>query len=111
MAVHKTDQFSISDQQMSALAKAISHPARIAILRILAQHESMTCGEIVDLLPLAQATVSHHLKDLVEVSLISMVHEGKKSLYELNWQTWESFTNEFSFLLSLLNTDGSQAAS
>lgn len=103
MAIHKTDQFSISDQQMSALAKAISHPARIAILRILAQHECMTCGEIVDLLPLAQATVSHHLKDLVDVSLINLIHEGKKSLYQLNWRTWESFTNEFSFLLSLLN--------
>ncbi|GAA4104670.1 metalloregulator ArsR/SmtB family transcription factor [Mucilaginibacter panaciglaebae] len=104
MAVHKTAQFDLKDQQMSALAKAMSHPARIAILRILAQHERLTCGEIVDLLPLAQATVSHHLKDLVAVSLISLIHEGKKSLYELNWQTWESFTSEFSFMLSLLNT-------
>lgn len=106
MAIHKTDQFSVTDQQMSALAKAMSHPARIAIMRILAQHEHMTCGEIVDLLPLAQATVSHHLKDLVDVSLINLIHEGKKSLYELNWQTWESFTSEFSFMLSLLNNGG-----
>lgn len=105
MAIHKTDQFSVTDQQMSALAKAMSHPARIAILRILAQNQRMTCGDIVDLLPLAQATVSHHLKDLVDVSLITLIHEGKKSLYELNWQTWESFTNEFSFLLNLLGAD------
>lgn len=103
MAIHKTDQFSVTDQQMSSLAKAMSHPARIAIMRILAQHQRVTCGEIVDQLPLAQATVSHHLKDLVEVSLINLIHEGKKSLYELNWRTWESFTNEFSFLLSLLD--------
>lgn len=100
MAIHKTAQFSETDQQMSALAKAMSHPARIAILRILAQREQMSCGEIVELLPLAQATVSHHLKDLVEVSLIGLIHVGKKSLYELNWQTWESFTSEFGFLLT-----------
>ncbi|HTK17857.1 MAG TPA: helix-turn-helix domain-containing protein [Mucilaginibacter sp.] len=103
MAIHKTDQFSVSDQQMSSLAKAMSHPARIAIMRILAERQRLTCGEIVDQLPLAQATVSHHLKDLVEVSLINLIHEGKKSLYELNWGTWDSFTGEFGFLLSLFN--------
>lgn len=109
MAIHKTDQFSITDQQMSVLAKAMSHPARIAILRILAERQRMTCGEIVDQLPLAQATVSHHLKDLVDVSLLHLIHEGKKSLYELNWSTWESFTSEFNFLLSLLNNEGKHA--
>jgi ArsR family transcriptional regulator len=103
MAIHKTAHFSSADQHIAASAKAMSHPARIAILRILAQSQRVTCGEIVDQLPLAQATVSHHLKDLVEVSLINLIHEGKKSLYELNWRTWESFTNEFSFLLSLLD--------
>ncbi|WP_214073147.1 helix-turn-helix transcriptional regulator [Mucilaginibacter sp. dw_454] len=104
MAIHKTDQFSAPDQQMSSLAKAMSHPARIAILRILAQRNNMTCGEIVELLPLAQATVSHHLKDLVDVSMINLIHEGKKSLYELNAKTWNAFSNDFSGLLSVLGS-------
>lgn len=105
MAVHKKDEFSTGDQQMSLLAKAMSHPARIAILRILAENPRLTCGEIVGLLPLAQATVSHHLKDLTEVSLISLHHEGKKSLYELNWATWDAYTKQFSYLMDLLNKE------
>lgn len=103
MAVHKKDEFSVEDQQMSLLAKAMSHPARIAILRILAEYPRLTCGEIVELLPLAQATVSHHLKDLTEVTLINLIHEGKRSLYELNWNTWNVYTKQFSYLMDLLN--------
>lgn len=103
MANHKKEDFNIEDQQISLVARAMSHPARIAILRILADHKGITCGEIVELLPLAQATVSHHLKELQQAKLIHMVNEGKKSLYEVNRESWDEYTKEVSFLLSLLN--------
>jgi ArsR family transcriptional regulator len=103
MANHKKQAFNMDDQQMSLIAKAMSHPARITIIRILAEHPLSTCGQIVDLLPLAQATVSHHLKELQAAQLITMVADGKKSLYEINWVTWNAYTTEFSVLLSMLN--------
>ena len=82
----------------------MAHPARIAILRILAKGNQTTCGQIVAQLPLAQATVSHHLKELYDANIITLVSEGKKSFYDVNWETWNAYTKGFSDLLGLLNT-------
>ena len=71
MAFHKKEEFTVKEQELAAFAKAMSHPARIAILKILAQRNECICGEIVDVLPLAQSTVSQHLKELKEAGLIS----------------------------------------
>ncbi|SHN36791.1 ArsR/SmtB family transcription factor [Mucilaginibacter sp. OK098] len=102
MANHKKAEFTSIDQRISEVAKAMSHPARIAILRILAQHPKFTCGEIVEILPLSQPTVSHHLKELLTTDLITVINEGKKSLYEVNWNSWGQYTGEFGDLLSAL---------
>jgi len=106
MAIHKKKDFNSRDQQISMIAGAMSHPARIAILRILADHKRLSCGEIVELLPLAQATVSHHLKELMAVQLIKMTNEGKKSLYEVNQSTWNIYTKDIAHLLTMLNNTG-----
>lgn len=58
------------NEALARLAKALGHPARVAILRLLLQRDSCVCGEIVDELPLAQSTVSQHLKQLKDVGLI-----------------------------------------
>src|ERR1044071_2945872 len=58
------------DEQLAELARALSHPARVAIVRHLATRGTCVCGEIVDVLPLAQATVSQHLKGLKEAGLV-----------------------------------------
>jgi ArsR family transcriptional regulator len=102
MANHKKGEFTPMDQRISEVARAMSHPARIAILRILAEHPECTCGEIVELLPLSQPTVSHHLKDLLTTDLITVVNDGKKSLYQVNWHAWGQYTGEFGSLLSAL---------
>jgi ArsR family transcriptional regulator len=70
MAQNKKADFSLSDQEMANFAKALSHPARIAIIKILAEQNSCICGEIVEVLPLAQSTVSQHLKELQEQSTV-----------------------------------------
>lgn len=106
MATHKKKDFDSQDQQISMIAGAMSHPARIAILRILADNKRLSCGDIVELLPLAQATVSHHLKELLAVQLITMTNEGKKSLYEVNQTTWNIYTKDIGHLLTLLNNTG-----
>ena len=69
------------DQQIASWSKALSHPARIAILRILARRQTCLCGEIVEGLPLAQSTVSQHLKVLKEAGLITGEVDGPRSCY------------------------------
>jgi len=59
-----------ADEELAALAKALGHPARVQILRILARRSSCVCGDIVDELPLAQSTVSQHLKILKDAGLV-----------------------------------------
>ena len=70
-----------ADRDLAALAKAIGHPARIQILRLLASREACVCGDIVGELPLAQSTVSQHLKVLKEAGLIRGEVDGPRVCY------------------------------
>ena len=70
-----------ADRELAALAKAVGHPARVAILRLLARKTSCVCGEIVAELPLAQSTVSQHLKVLKEAGLIQGEVDGPRICY------------------------------
>jgi ArsR family transcriptional regulator, arsenate/arsenite/antimonite-responsive transcriptional repressor len=70
-----------ADQELAALAKAVGHPARVAILRLLARKNACICGEIVDELPLAQSTVSQHLKVLKQAGLVQGEVEGPTVCY------------------------------
>ena len=72
---------SSSDAELAALAKALAHPARVAILRRLLAQGECVCGEIVEGLPLAQATVSQHLKVLKEAGLIAGEVDGPRVCY------------------------------
>jgi ArsR family transcriptional regulator len=69
------------DELLAGLAKALGHPARVAILRLLISREACVCGEIVDELPLAQSTVSQHLKQLKEAGLIRGEIDGPRVCY------------------------------
>lgn len=84
-----TDTVSIqlddtSIKRSAAIAKALGHPARIAILKLLAQRTTCFCGDITDVLPLAQSTVSQHLKALKSAGLITGEVEGVRTCYCLN---------------------------
>ena len=92
MAVNKANIFPAETQELVALAKALAHPARIAILRTLAEKKSCICGEIVEVLPLSQATVSQHLKALKAAGLISGEVEGVRSCYCLDTEYLERMT-------------------
>ncbi|MDP2599230.1 MAG: metalloregulator ArsR/SmtB family transcription factor [Deltaproteobacteria bacterium] len=71
-------------ENLAALAKAISHPVRIRIIEILKSHKNCICGEIVDALPIAQATVSQHLKVLKDAGWIRGTIAGPATCYCLN---------------------------
>lgn len=109
MAVHKKEEFTQKEQDLSAFAKALAHPARIAILKVLAQHNECICGEIVDVLPLAQSTVSQHLKELVNAGLISGSIDGPRSCYCINWKAFDKFNTEFGNLFNGLKIKNEKA--
>jgi ArsR family transcriptional regulator len=71
-------------EELARLAGAVAHPARVRILRLLISRKTCVCGEIVDELPLAQSTVSQHLKILKESELIQGEIDGQKVCYCIN---------------------------
>src|SRR5438067_5227651 len=100
MGLHKKEAFSRREQELSDFAKALSHPARIAILKVLAKQTECICGEIVDVLPLAQSTVSQHLKELKNAGLIEGTVDGPRSCYCINWKAFEKFNADMNGLFS-----------
>jgi DNA-binding transcriptional ArsR family regulator len=102
MAAPKLEEFIKAEQELAAFAKALSHPARIAILKVLAQNNECVCGEIVEVLPLAQSTVSQHLKELKDAGLIKGTVEGPRSCYCINWKAFEKFSQSFNHLFHKL---------
>lgn len=88
MALNKKNEFDEEMVQLSAWAKALSHPARLAILLELAQRKTCICGEIVEVLPLSQSTVSQHLKELQLAGLISGTIDGVRSCYCIHWENF-----------------------
>lgn len=79
-----TPPFPADLTALAAAAKALGHPARLAILRTLAERGTCVCGEVVDVLPLAQATVSQHLKALKDAGLVRGETDGPRSCYCLD---------------------------
>ena len=77
----KKQVFSADQNRLSDLARALGHPARIAILEFLARSNSCMCGDIVEELPLSQSTVSQHLRELKNVGLIKGDIEGTRVCY------------------------------
>ncbi len=89
MGTSKNNLFTPSQNHLAALAKALGHPARIAILEYLLSREACVCGELVDVLPLSQSTISQHLKALKEAGIITGEIEGVKTCYCINLKVWE----------------------
>ena len=90
MGATKSYEFSIKENRLAKYAKALAHPARIAILKLLANKQTCMCGDIVDELPLSQSTVSQHLKELKEAGLIKGEIEGAKVCYCIDEKEWKA---------------------
>jgi DNA-binding transcriptional ArsR family regulator len=96
--------FSAADEQLAAQLKAMAHPARLQILELLADRGQCVCGEIVNVLPLAQSTVSQHLKILKEAGLLVGTIDGPRSCYCLDGQALVAFRRAFTERLAGLET-------
>jgi DNA-binding transcriptional ArsR family regulator len=90
MGITKSEEFTLKDNRISKYAKALGHPARIAILRLLIQKQACVCGDIVDELPLSQSTVSKHLKELKGAGLIKGDIDGAKVCYCIDDKEWKA---------------------
>ena len=84
MSLHALDGPD-ADEALARMAKAIGHPARVRILRLLSRKEARVCSQIVDELPLAQSTVSEHLRILKEAGLVRASQDGPRVGYCINF--------------------------
>lgn len=99
MGLTKTEIFTEKQNQLSLLLKAMAHPARIAILQQIIAAKACICGDLVDELGLAQATISQHLKELKNAGIIQGTIEGVKVCYCINPKTWTLLEKEFGAFL------------
>ena len=95
MGVSKTADFSDKHNELSILFKALSHPARVAIIEYLLKVDKCICGDIVNELPLAQPTISQHLKELKNANIIQGTIEGTAICYCLNPKTLSKIEKYF----------------
>ena len=89
MGTTKTAVFTEKQNRIAQLSKALGHPARIAIIGLLLKKQNCICGDIVNEMPLSQATISQHLKALKAAGLIKGDIEGRKSCYCINEEVWQ----------------------
>lgn len=101
MAFSKIEEFTIKDNKIAKYAKALAHPARVAILHLLIKKQACICGDIVDELPLSQSTISQHLKELKDAGLIKGEIDGVKTCYCIDEKEWN---NAKSYLNGLFNS-------
>ena len=102
MGATKTDHFTDSQNELATIAKAIGHPARVAILEYLLKVNDCICGDIVNELPLAQPTVSQHLKELKNAGLIKGNIEGTAICYCIDETTIEKLKAYFEDILQTI---------
>ena len=98
MGVTKTDMYSDTDNDVARFAKAFSHPARVTILNYLFKIDSCICGDLVEEIGLAQATISQHLRELKHLNLIQGTIEGTSVCYCINkpkWAEMKSLISQF----------------
>lgn len=103
MGASKSDQFTKEQNLMAQLAKALGHPARVAILQHLIQINSCVCGDLVDELPLSQSTVSQHLKELKKSGLIKGTIEGTSVCYCIDREVWQQGRDMINGMFDSLN--------
>lgn len=95
MGVTKTDLFTENQNEIAILAKAIAHPARVAIIEYLLKVNACICNDIVNELPLAQPTISQHLKELKNAGIIKGNIEGNAICYCINEKTYNKIQGLF----------------
>lgn len=104
MGITKTSLFTSEENELAIVLKALGHPARIAIMNYLAKMNECICGDLVNELPLAQPTISQHLKELKNAGLIQGTIEGTSICYCINPDGFEKVKSFFDVLTTSIQT-------
>jgi len=88
MGLTKTENFTKEQNELASIAKALGHPARIAIIQHLLKINACICNDLVDVIPLAQPTISRHLKELKAAGIIKGTVEGTSMNYCIDGERW-----------------------
>lgn len=89
MGITKTEVFNKRQNRIARYAKALAHPARVAIIEYLIRNQSCICNDLVEELPLSQSTISQHLKELKNIGIIKGEIEGPKVCYCIDEKVWQ----------------------
>jgi DNA-binding transcriptional ArsR family regulator len=108
MGITKSAHFTEAQNQMAMQLKALAHPARIAILEFLLKTDSCICGDIVNELPLSQATVSQHLKEMKNARIIKGTIEGNAICYCIDQDQFNQLTQQMVQINEVLKTKNNQ---
>ncbi|MBL4604430.1 MAG: helix-turn-helix transcriptional regulator [Flavobacteriaceae bacterium] len=104
MGLTKSEIFTDQQNKLAAIAKVLGHPARIAILQHLFKTQSCICGDLVDVIGLAQPTISQHLKELKNSGLIKGNIDGTSVCYCIDKENWKGIQTALTEFLSLNKT-------
>lgn len=110
MPVSSQQSFPSERQSLARRLKSLGHPARLAIVQLLAEREECVCGDIVENLPLAQSTVSQHLKALKQAGLVQGTVEGRRTCYCLNPEALSSLEEDVDDFFQALDPSSSPTA-
>lgn len=100
MGLTKTELFTEEQNRIAVIAKALGHPARVAIFQHLLEHQSCICSDIVDIVGLSQSTISQHLKELKNIGLIRGTIEGTSVCYCIDSETYKKVQSLFIIMFS-----------
>lgn len=107
MGITKSEIFTAKQNKLATILKALAHPARVAIIQHLVKAEHCICGELVEELGLAQATISQHLKELKNIGIIKGCVEGTSISYCIDEKVWRQIKKEFeAFFVNYKLRDG-----
>jgi predicted transcriptional regulator len=106
MGLTKTEIFTEEQNRLAIMLKALAHPARIAILQQIIKVNACICGDLVDDLGLAQATISQHLKELKNAGLIQGTIEGASVCYCIEPNAWKLLNKELNIFLGSYTDPG-----
>lgn len=98
MGITKSEIFTAQQNRLATLLKALAHPARVAILQHLIRTNACICGDLVQELGLAQATISQHLRELKAAGIIQGTVEGTSVCYCIDPKAWKAFKKELDAL-------------
>lgn len=90
----------MDDQQFRLIAKTVADPSRFSALQLIAQHGEVSCSDVCTRLELTPATISHHVRELVQAGLVKQRKEAKYSLLTLNRAVWSAYLKELAKRIS-----------